>query len=342
VAATEGLSVKGLTALEAVPGLLHAELDQVVSIPTPPDVKPAAVKPAAITAAAGIKIPNDPQFPNEWGMVNIHAPYAWSKVTTSPAVVAVIDTGADLTHPDLKADLVPGYNFVANSSNPQDDNGHGTHTAGTIGAVGNNMIGVVGVCWRVKIMPLKFLAKNGSGSLFDAVRAIDYARQKNVQVMSNSWGGGGFSQALADAITRAEKAKILFVAAAGNNGTDNDVIPSYPATYPNGNIISVAAIDINDQKPAFSDYGKKTVHIGAPGVNVWSTYHPNTYQALSGTSMATPHVSGAAALALGHPKYKTYDAAKLKKLLLTNARPISGLSGKCVTNGTLDIRFLDN
>jgi subtilisin family serine protease len=261
--------------------------------------------------------------------------------------VAVIDTGVDLNHEDLKPHLVKGFNAINPNAQPQDDHGHGTHCAGTIGGIGNNKKGVVGVCWSVKIMPCKFLGKTGSGSLFDAVMCIDFACAHGAKIMSNSWSGGGFSQALFDAINRANKRGILFVAAAGNSATDNDVTPTYPATYKLPNIVSVAAIDIADAKAGFSCFGKKTVHLSAPGVQVFSSVpksgalgDASGYRFLSGTSMATPHVSGAAALTLGHSKYHAYKADQLKALLMKNARKIPAMSGKCVTGATLDITFL--
>jgi subtilisin family serine protease len=196
-------------------------------------------------------------------------------------------------------------------------------------------------------MPCKFLDKTGSGSTFNAIKCIDFACAHGAKIMSNSWGGGSYSQALFDAIGRANKRGILFVCAAGNNGTDNDKINFFPASYKQPNILVVAAIDISDHKANFSDFGKKTVHLSAPGVQIFSTVpksgplgDPSGYRYLSGTSMATPHVSGAAALALGHSKYANYKADKLKALLLSHVRKIPAMSGKCTTGGTLDIEFL--
>ena len=304
---TNAITAATVTALQQSPFILHAEVNQTVSIPPMPigaakqNPNDAGARPdngLAKDDAGTTATPNDLLYSKQWGMGNIHAPRAWDKVTSSVVIVADIDTGADLKHPDLEGNLIPGFDFINNTPIGQDENGHGTHTAGTIGAVGNNKMGVAGTCWKVKIMPLRFLDKNGSGSTFNAVKAVDYARTKGARIMSNSWGGSGFSQALADAITRAEKDGILFVAAAGNAAMDNDATPFYPAGYVNSNIISVAAIDQNDKKATFSDFGKKTVHIGAPGVNIISTLlksgplsDPTGFGNLSGTSMATPHVS---------------------------------------------------
>jgi subtilisin family serine protease len=202
----------------------------------------------------------------------------------------------------------------------------------------------------VKIMALKFLRANGSGSTNDAVRCIDYAIAKGAKVMSNSWGGGGFSQALADAIGRAEQAGILFVAAAGNSATDNDADPHYPSSYENQNIISVLAVTPQDSISGFSCFGKNSVDLGAPGgegktggnpkTEILSTVPGNKYEAWAGTSMATPHVAGAAALTWSSPDHKNKTALAIKHLLLSRARKVDGLSSRCVSGGTLDLSFL--
>ena len=263
-------------------------------------------------------VSNDPQAGSLWGMTKIDAQDAWGISTGSKSVVvAVIDTGVDYTHPDLAANIwtnpnagkdgfvgdVHGYNFVANTGDCMDDNGHGTHVSGTIAAVGNNGLGVAGVNWSTSIMALKFLNSQGQGYLSDAVRAINYATMErttygvNVRVMNASWGGGSFSAAMQTAIQAAGNAGILFVAAAGNSASNNDVTPQYPANYRLPNVISVAASDQNDNLAYFSCYGATTVDIAAPGVSIYSTLPGNRYGALSGTSMATPQVSGVAALA---------------------------------------------
>ncbi|MCK5282178.1 MAG: S8 family serine peptidase, partial [Nanoarchaeota archaeon] len=252
-----------------------------------------------------ILTPNDPDFSNLYGLHNtgqtggkadadIDAPEAWGLQTgSSNVIVAVIDTGVDYTHEDLADNMwinpgeAPnnglddddnglvddyfGWDFYNNSSDPFDDHGHGTHCAGTIGAAGNNSIGVVGVNWNVKIMPLKFLSSGGSGTTADAISAIEYATLMGADIMSNSWGGGGFSQALKDIIEAANTAGILFVAAAGNNGANNDQYPHYPSSYDVPNVIAVAATDHNDDLAGFSCYGALSVDLGAPGVNIFST-----------------------------------------------------------------------
>ena len=267
--------------------------------------------------------PNDPRFPDLYGMTIIDAPQAWDKETGSKAViVGVIDTGVDRDHDDLEANMwtnpgesgggkennnidddangfvddFRGWDFVNNDNNAFDDNQHGTHVSGTIGAAGNNSLGVVGVNWDVTIMPLKFLDDQGSGDTGDAVEAIIYGTSMGAQVLSNSWGGGGRSQALEDAVKFANNNGVIFVAAAGNNGTNNDTFPSYPASYVVDNVIAVAASNSSDGLASFSNTGRRSVHLAAPGDNILSTVPANRYDALSGTSMATPHVSGASAL----------------------------------------------
>lgn len=319
------------------------------------------------------KLSNDPMMESLWGLknvgqrdpkgqvgvagVDIGAEQAWDITTGDPnLVIAVIDTGVDYNHPDLKDNLwvnhaeangqpgvdddgngviddIHGYNAITNSGNATDDQGHGSHCAGTIGAKGDNGVGIVGVVWQAKIMSVKFLSASGSGSLADAIKAIDYATKMGAKVMSNSWGGGGFSQTLLDSIKRSHEAGALFVAAAGNENNNNDTRASYPATYDVANIISVAAIDNKGAKASFSSYGKRTVHLGAPGVNVWSSTGGG-YQSFSGTSMATPHVSGVAALVWGHEPNLT--ALQVKERLLATAKPIASMKGKTRTGAMVN------
>jgi thermitase len=251
---------------------------------------------------------------------DINAVQAWTITKGSSAVkIAVIDTGFDYNHPDLAGNIwtnpgevagngvdddnngyvddVHGYNFSATvpHGNPMDGNGHGTHCSGTIGAKHNN-IGVAGVMDNVQIMGVKFLSDQGSGSTAAAIQAINYATVMNVDIMSNSWGGGGFSQALQDAITAAKNQGILFVAAAGNSASNNDTRATYPANYPVDNIISVASHTHRDMLSNFSCYGRNTVHVAAPGSKIFSTLPNGAYGVYSGTSMATPHVAGALGL----------------------------------------------
>ncbi|MCP4217354.1 MAG: S8 family serine peptidase [bacterium] len=313
-------------------------------------------------------VPNDSSFSLLYGMHNsgqtlgtadadIDAPEAWEMSTGSNAVVvAVIDTGIDYTHPDLAANMwqnsgetpgdgidndgngfvddVYGINSITNSGDPMDDHYHGTHCAGTIGGVGNNGTGVAGVCWNVKLMGLKFLSASGSGYSSDAITCIQYAIAKGAHVMSNSWGGGGYSQSLHDAIAAAETAGILFIAAAGNSGSNNDVSPHYPSSYNNANIISVAATDHNDNLASFSCYGVTSVDVAAPGVATFSTKPGNTYGALSGTSMATPHVAGLAALAKAHRPELTWS--QIKGSIMASVDVKGSLTGKILTEGRIN------
>jgi subtilisin family serine protease len=318
--------------------------------------------------------PNDPNLSSVWGLsqpndVDIDAPEAWDKTTGARSVVVgIIDTGVDYNHPDLAANMwtnpgeipgngvdddangyiddVRGLNAITYTSSnrtagdPMDDNGHGTHVAGTIGAVGNNAVGVVGVNWRVTIIPIKFLSNSGSGSLMDAIEAVDYAtalKRKGVNIIltNNSWGGGGYTQQLADAIARNRDEGILFVAAAGNSTQNLDATPSYPASYNVANIISVAAMDQNGAPANFSNYGATTVDIAAPGVQVSSTYPGNRYVYLSGTSMATPFVSGALALLKSYSV--NLDWQTMIQTLYSSADIRSTFQGKCIGNRALNV-----
>jgi hypothetical protein len=302
--------------------------------------------------------PNDPLFGLQDNLFNagqnggtpgadIHAPKAWDITTGSRSiVVAEIDSGVDYNHPDLAANMWTnpadgshGYNFVNNTNNPLDDNGHGTHVAGIIGAQGDNGAGVAGVNWNVQIMALK--AADAQGSLTEAneIRAVNYATAMrnqgvNVRVINASWGGTGYSQGLRDAIQASGNAGLLFVAAAGNNGSNNDASPFYPASYNLPNIISVAATDNTDRLAGFSNYGANSVHLAAPGVGILSTWPGGGYAYLSGTSMATPHVTGAAALAWGVTPQASYQ--EIRTAILNTAEGLPSLAGRTVTGGRLN------
>ncbi len=315
--------------------------------------------------------PNDALFSQLWGLSNlgqtggtpgadIGALAAWDVATGDPNfVVATIDSGLDMAHPDLAANVftnpgeiagngidddgngyvddVHGWNFVDGNNDPSDTvpacGGHGTHVAGTIGAAGNNGIGVAGINWSVKIMPLRaFRAVLGilcSAADADLIAAIDYAAAMGVRVTNNSYGGGASSQSFYDAI-RASKS--LYVAAAGNDGANNDAVPSYPASYNLPNIVAVAATDDTDALAYFSNYGATSVDIAAPGVGILSTTPKNSYSLFDGTSMATPHVVGAAALLWAHDPSLTVNEVKWR--LLESADPL-GLP--VLSGGRLDI-----
>ena len=318
-------------------------------------------------------LPNDPSFSQLWGLSNtgqsggvvdadIDAAEAWNVTTGSRSVViGVIDSGIDVSHPDLAANIwrnpgeiagngidddrngyvddVTGWDFVSNDNVPQDGDGHGTHVAGTIGAVGNDGRGVVGVNWQVSLLPLKFLSDSGSGSTSAAIAAINYAtalrnRGVNIVATNNSWGGGGFSSSLRDAIRAHGQAGILFVAAAGNESANNDTTPAWPANYAEANVISVAALDRSDQLASFSNFGATTVHVGAPGVAIYSTTPGNRYASFNGTSMAAPHVAGIAGLlAAANPQA---TMAEIRSAILDSVVRVPSLAGRSTTGGRVN------
>lgn len=323
-------------------------------------------------------LPNDPDFSKLWGLKNsgqkdsanqvgkagidIGAEEAWNITTGSKdVVVAVIDTGINYTHQDLKnnvwtneaeakgkpgvdddkngyVDDIHGYDFANNDGDPKDDQGHGSHCSGTIGGRGDDGVGLAGVNWNVRIMGVKFLDNQGSGTLEAAIKSIDYATKAGAKIMSNSWGGGGYSKALEESIQRADQAGALFIAAAGNESNNNDVKSSYPASYKIDNIISVAAIDNQGNTASFTNYGAKTVHLAAPGVNIYSSLNTDKgYDSWSGTSMATPHVSGVAALLAAHEPNLT--ALEIKERLLNTVVPLASLKKKTITGGMVNAYY---
>jgi thermitase len=294
---------------------------------------------------------------------DIGAAKAWTITTGNKAiVVGVIDTGVDYTHPDLAdniylnpgesgsgketngidddangfVDDFRGWNFAGvSTNNPMDDNEHGTHVSGTIAGKGNNGIGVAGVNWEGSILPIKFLTGSGSGSLADAVKSIQYATLMNVHMTNNSWGGGGFTQSMFDAIKAAKDKGQLFIAAAGNDGRNSDSRPNYPAGYQLENVIAVAATTNQDTLASFSTYGKRSVHIAAPGHRIYSTVPGGGYDTFSGTSMASPHVAGGAALLWGTDPAMTYDVVKDR--LLRSRDYVAGLSRKVNSSGRMNV-----
>lgn len=357
---------------DVVPGLVHLEIGVPVDRALAALNQLKCVRyaePDWVCKASSV--PNDPNFGSLWGMRNTgqtvnsdpgvagadsRAHLAWDTFTgSSTLVVAIIDDGTSRTHPDLAANIWSnpgeisgdgidnegngyvddtwGYDFYQRDNDPS-GTGHGTHTAGTVGAVGNNGVGVAGVMWSCKLMALRFLGPNG-GVTSDAILSVQYANGKRVRVSNNSWGGGGFSQALYDAINAGKAANHLFVAASGNSGINSDTSPAYPGAYNLDNIINVAATDNNDGRASFSNYGATSVDIGAPGVNILSTYGTNGYSYLNGTSMACPHVAGAVALVTAANPTLTY--AQVRSRILSTARPVASLSGRCVTGGVVDI-----
>ncbi len=312
--------------------------------------------------------PNDPSYSQLWGMHNtgqtggindgdIDAPEAWEFSTGSANVlVGVIDTGVDATHLDLRDNMwtnpaeiagngidddangfiddVQGWDFYTDDNLAADENGHGTHCSGTIGATGNNSTGVAGVCWDVSIVPIRFLGPYG-GTTSDGIDSVNYSTALGVDLTSNSWGGGGFSSLLEQAIASANTAGILFVAAAGNDSVNNDTSPHYPSSYAGPNVISVASTAATDTLSTFSNYGITSVDLAAPGTSIYSTVPGNGYGLKSGTSMATPHVSGA--LALLRAINPSVGHLELKQHLLDNTDPLAALASITVSGGRLNV-----
>ncbi|MBT6852377.1 MAG: tandem-95 repeat protein, partial [Opitutae bacterium] len=302
--------------------------------------------------------PNDPNWKDQWALPKIEATKAW-QITKGAAtvVVAVIDTGIDYNHPDLQGNIwknpgeianngkdddgngfiddVYGWDFCNKDNDPMDGNRHGTHVAGTIAAATNNGKQVAGVAWQAKLVGVKFLSDRGSGSTADAIDSIAYCAAMNFPISNNSWGGGGYSKALKEVIGKAGDKGHLFCAAAGNSGTNNDQRPHYPSNYDCPSIISVAASDSSDKLAYFSCYGKTTVDLAAPGVNILNLVPNGGTARLSGTSMATPHVAGAAALVLSQNPSAGHQ--ELKKILIDTVDPIDAFAGKMVAGGRLNL-----
>ena len=355
----------------ALPEVEYAEKNAEISLVEPGEESTSSADQSDNSTAADHVHPQDPRFEEQWALDNhgqaggkegadISAVRAWSVATgNEDIVVAVIDTGVDYTHTDLANNIwirpasippyedrelgtiqdIHGYNALENDADPMDENGHGTHCAGIIGAEGGNNLGITGVNWKVQIMPLKFMNAGGFGNTKDAIECINYVidrRNKgvNVRVISASWGSTVKSRALEDVIRKAYDAGILFVAASGNASANTDRSPHYPSSYNLKNVISVAALDRNDELASFSNYGANSVLIAAPGKDILSTWLNNDYEAHSGTSMATPVVAGVAALVLSKQPKLSID--ELRKKLFESVDKLDSLKGRVVTGGRIN------
>jgi subtilisin family serine protease len=287
---------------------------------------------------------------------------AWSRgiFGDKNIVIAVIDTGVDYSHPDLQENIlinekernglkgvdddgngfvddIYGYNFSKNNSNPMDDNMHGTHVAGIIGA-SHNSFGIHGVMNEVSILPVKFMDKKGRGDLAGAIKAVNYALARGAKILNNSWGALKKSEILQEIIERSNEQGVIFVAAAGNNYANNDIYPRYPANHESDNLISVAAINPENRLTGFSCYGPRTVHVAAPGRNIISTTPKNEYKVLSGTSMAAPYVAGAIGLLLS--KFPTLTPLEIREKLIRTSTPVEHLVGRISSEGRINISEL--
>jgi subtilisin family serine protease len=307
-------------------------------------------------------VPNDPLFSSQWALQNIQSTEAWHiERGERSIVIAFADTGIDYMHEDLRNNLwknfgedwiasSPGYNGVdddgdgyidnyfgintiTGSGDPLDDESHGTHVSGIAGAQGNNFKGVSGVNWKVSIMALKFIGSDGYGTVADEIEAIEFARMKAVKVFNMSFAGAEFSTFERDALESAEE--ILFIAAAGNGSVNNDMVPCYPASYDLPNIVSVAASDEFDNIAFFSNYGKNTVSLVAPGMSILSTLPGDNYDTFSGSSMSTSHVSGLAALVLARSPW--LSVSQLKDQILRTVDTTPDLEEKTLTGGRINV-----
>jgi subtilisin family serine protease len=304
------------------------------------------------------RTPNDTQYSSLWGLAMIKAPQAWDITTgSSNVVVAVIDTGIDYTHPDLVDNISTntgeirgngvdddgngfvddfyGYDFINGDSDPMDDHFHGSHCAGTIGAKGDNGRGVAGVNWTVKLLPVKVLDSYGSGTLAAVAAGMNYAVKRGVKIMSMSLGTSGYSATLENAIINAKNAGVLVVAAAGNSSQNTDTYPNYPSASTQENVLAVAASNSSDTLAYFSNWGPTSVDLAAPGESILSTYLGGQYAYASGTSMATPHVAGMAAMLLAVNPTLTYG--QIKSILMGTVDPLSAMTGKMVSGGRANL-----
>ena len=321
-----------------------------------------------------LQVPNDPSFGDLWGLnntgqlggaadVDIDATDAWDRLTsTGSLIVSIIDTGIDDNHPDLTGNIwtntgeipsngedddgngyiddIYGYDFANNDGDPDDDHDHGTHVAGIVGAQGNNAVGISGVAWTTKLMGVKFMNAGGDGSVADAISSINYSVANGASVINASWKIVGFSQSLSNAIQNARDQGVLFVASAGNDASNNDVSPVYPASYDLDNIVSVASHTRYNTLSSFSNYGASSVDLAAPGSDILSTLPSSTYGSLSGTSMAAPYVTGAAALYLAANPGR--QPSQIRGMLVQTADLGTAYAGITASGGRLNVNRLIN
>ena len=287
-------------------------------------------------AFANHTVPDDPYFPKQWGLSAIITPKAWERITgCGEVVVGIVDSGIDAAHPDLVQNMwvspagTHGWNFLDENDDTHDITGHGTHVAGIIGGVGNNALGISGVCWQVKLAALKI--GDSSFGLSAAIAAIHYANAHEIMVLNSSWGGRYNSPILEHAISQYRG---LFVVSAGNVGANNDITPDFPGNFACENIINVAACDASGNLAPFSNYGVNNVDIAAPGVDILSTVLNDDYDTRSGSSMSAPFVAGAAALLKAQSP--GMDALALKQRILSTASPRAQMAGKTKTGAVLD------
>jgi thermitase len=320
----------------------------------------AYAEPDFTLSASQAKTPNDPFYPFEWALVDgagdhdIDAPEAWGS-RTGCAKVAILDTGIDTDHPDLAANLYKsedkpsngkdddkngyvddtyGLNAIEGKGSGQDNNGHGTHVAGIVGARANNSQGDSGTCWSTKLLPVKFMNSKGKGSTSDAIEGIEYAVRQGLKIINCSFGSSSKSEALHDAVDYAQEHNALLVVAAGNDGKNIDKSPLYPAAYTDSNILAVAATTSSDTLASFSNWGPDSVDLGAPGDSIYSTYLGGGYRVLSGSSMAAPYAAGVAALLRKQESDATYG--ELRKAVRQKVDKPPALSGKVVYDGRLN------
>lgn len=360
----DNVNQKSLNELSSDPSVEYAEYSQTYTV-TPMDNK---------------EVIQDAKYSDQWGLKNtgknsgswfnrgkagedINAEGVWKLTRGAKEVkIAVIDTGVDYSHKDLAGNMwtneaeknglpgvdddgngyiddIHGYDFANDDGDPQDGHGHGTHCAGNIGAL-HNRNGIRGVMSKVKMVGIKFLSDSGRGETEHAIKSVDYAIKVGVNLMSNSWGGGGFSQALKDSIQAAHDAGIVFVAAAGNSRSDNDKRKTYPANYEIDNVISVGSHDGSGKRSSFSNFGKETVHVFAPGSNILSTIPNNRYSKMSGTSMACPLAAGAIGLLMG--EYPNLTPLEIRERVIATGVK-NGLLNNSTAGGRMDAkRLLDD